>query len=536
MIFGAFRVDPSDERLLGAAGPIKLGNKAYQVLLRLIEDEGRLVTKDALFLSVWDGNIVSESALTSVVKELRRALRDESRTPRYIESVYGRGYRFIAKVQRVRAGEPVRAPVVAGNADDGGLSPAYSPEPATASNPALAVLPFATAWQPEKDGNLGVRMAEELIELLRGVRWIDVVAHSASRGWSSDTTRPREVGAALGARYVVEGRLQAGRDCTLLTAQASSAETGRLVWSRRMELPQQPEMDVLRPHLVEFVGALSSQIEDQEMRRAIALPVEALTVNDLIWRARWHSSQYTVEGLRTAEALLREALEKVPHSSEAVIQLAFCRHRDVWYRRGGTGEILELRRLAQRAISADEKDGRGYMVAGIAESWMRHSTAAIALLEQAIGLNPSLGYAHAQLAAAHYLRGRPELALALLDQALRLDVGEHQAYYVYGEVAIARAMLGQWDAAIDAADQSIMRRMGYWYAHVVKVHALLSRGDLVAAAASCAELRSAKPSFTLELIDWLPFIDRAWPERLKHSLMIAGQQEAQPASRQGLKS
>jgi len=318
-------------------------------------------------------------------------------------------------------------------------------------------------------------------------------------------------------------------------AQASSAETGLLMWSRRMELPQQQEMDVLRPYLVELVGALSSQIEDQEMRRAIALPVEALTVNDLIWRARWHSSQYTPDGLRTAEALLREALEKVPHSSEAIIQLAFCRHRDVWYRRGGTSEILELRRLAQRAMSADERDGRGYMVAGIAEFWMRRSAAAIALLERAIALNPCLGYAHAQLASAHYLRGRPELALPLLEEALRLDVGEHQAYYVYGEIAIAHVMLGQWEAAIEAADQSIMRRMGYWYPHVIKVHALVSRGDLVAAPASCAELRAAKPSFRLELIDWLPFIDRAWPERLKQSLQVAGykEKEAAPVPRPG---
>jgi tetratricopeptide (TPR) repeat protein len=295
-----------------------------------------------------------------------------------------------------------------------------------------------------------------------------------------------------------------------------------------MELPGQAEMGALRACLVELVGALTSQIEDQEMRRAIALPAESLSLNDLVWRARWHSSQYTPAGLRSAEALLRKALEQAPHSAEAIIQLAFCRHREIWYRRGLESEIVELRRLAQRAIAADERDGRGYLVAGIAEAWMRHSDAAIALLEKAVSLNPCLGYAHAQLAAVHYLRGRPELAIPLLDQALRLDVGEHHAYYVYGEIAMAHTMLEQWDEAIEAADQAIMRRMGYWYAHVVKVHALVSRGDLSAASTARGALIAAKPSFNLALIDWLPFVDRAWPDRLKRSLELAGAVEQQP--------
>ena len=97
--FGDFRLDRADERLWGPDGPVKLGNKAYRVLSLLAEHEGRLLTKEALFSSVWDGTIVSESALTSVIKELRRALGDESRTPRFIESVYGRGYRFIEPIQ-----------------------------------------------------------------------------------------------------------------------------------------------------------------------------------------------------------------------------------------------------------------------------------------------------------------------------------------------------------------------------------------------------------------------------------------------------
>ncbi len=99
--FDRYCVDRRDERLIGPHGPIKLGNKAFQVLLKLIEQGGRLVTKDSLMSSVWDGTIVSEFSLTSAIKELRRALGDDARAPRYIQSVYGRGYRFLTPIDEI---------------------------------------------------------------------------------------------------------------------------------------------------------------------------------------------------------------------------------------------------------------------------------------------------------------------------------------------------------------------------------------------------------------------------------------------------
>ncbi len=96
--FAGFVIDASDARLLGAGGPVHLGRKAFQVLEALVARPGRLLTKEELFETVWDGSAVSESVLTSAIKDLRRALGDESKSPRFIESVYGRGYRFIAPV------------------------------------------------------------------------------------------------------------------------------------------------------------------------------------------------------------------------------------------------------------------------------------------------------------------------------------------------------------------------------------------------------------------------------------------------------
>src|SRR5687767_3410266 len=124
LALGDFVIDRADERVVGPDGPLKLGNKAYRVLLSLPGQDGKLLPKAALFSTVWDGTIVSESALTSAIKELRRALGDESRTPRYIESVYGRGYRLLTPVrpvdgkESVRRGAPWAAPAPAASRRD----------------------------------------------------------------------------------------------------------------------------------------------------------------------------------------------------------------------------------------------------------------------------------------------------------------------------------------------------------------------------------------------------------------------------------
>ena len=106
--FAQFALDSADERLIGPAGPVRIGNKAYRVLWALVGLDGRLLTKEELFETVWDGTVVSESALTSVIKELRRALGDDPKAPRFIESVYGRGYRFLAPVSAAEPPEPAR--------------------------------------------------------------------------------------------------------------------------------------------------------------------------------------------------------------------------------------------------------------------------------------------------------------------------------------------------------------------------------------------------------------------------------------------
>src|SRR5215510_5972956 len=94
--FGPFRLDVRNERLWRGPEVVHLTNKALAVLRYLLEHDGQLVTKDDLFTAVWPDVVVGDSALVVCIRELRQALGDERRTPQFIETVHGRGYRFIA--------------------------------------------------------------------------------------------------------------------------------------------------------------------------------------------------------------------------------------------------------------------------------------------------------------------------------------------------------------------------------------------------------------------------------------------------------
>ncbi|MDH3599165.1 MAG: winged helix-turn-helix domain-containing protein, partial [Candidatus Tectomicrobia bacterium] len=99
LVFGLFRLDLADEGLWRGEEVLRLTNKAFAVLSYLVEHAGQLVTKEALLDAVWPDTFVSDAALTVCIRELRQALADRAQTPHFIETVRGRGYRFIAAVE-----------------------------------------------------------------------------------------------------------------------------------------------------------------------------------------------------------------------------------------------------------------------------------------------------------------------------------------------------------------------------------------------------------------------------------------------------
>lgn len=375
-----------------------------------------------------------------------------------------------------------------------------------ADRAAIAVGPFENLSGRPGLADLLATLVEGLIDRFARLRWLRVASTSQ---------------AVSAAQYWLQGSTRLEGDRAVLFLTLIDREPGRIVLTHQVDLAGLATRDARTDFAATLVSALGAQIDNLEQLAARSRPDAELTLRDLIFRGRWHFNRITQDDAKKAAEYFRRALSHDPDSTEALVHLAWVKARSIWVQRLGADEMKEVRRLAQRIMNLDGDDSRGYMLAGLLELWLRNTSRAKALLAQSIALNPSLPMVHANLGSAYNLSGAPDLAIAHLERTLQLAPADHEAFYVFGEMAMAYALLGEWERAIDHAEGWLARRGAYWYAHMLKVHALVRSGKTAAAAAALRDLKSVTTGFSETYLDWIPFEQAACVEPFKQSIAIA---------------
>lgn len=396
------------------------------------------------------------------------------------------------------------------------------PAPGFEGRPAIAVIPFANATGDPDVEFWADGISDELTDRLARLRWLPVIAPATLAELRDADLDDMAVCAMVGATYVLRGRLQDRGGERQLQVTLVDGRNGLLLWSEQFPLPAGITARVLDELMTMLVGQLDTLIDTRQQAKVLDRRVDELDVEERIWRARWHLGRQRKDDAVLAGQLLDAVLAERPHSAEALIQAAFAKAWDIWSGRRNGEHLAVMRELAQRALAADRFDGRAYMLAGMAEMWARHHDRAETLFKEALGLNPSLAMAHAQLGSCLGLSGRPKEALGALRTALRLSPLDQQVYYVVAEIAMYHLMLEQFEEAVEHANISIARRPGYVYGHCIKINALVRMGRARAASDALAALIYAKPGFEPANVDWVPFADAGWNSYLKEGVeMVA---------------
>lgn len=332
LTFGPHRFEPQSARLWSGGSEIRLTPKSAAVLSVLVQHAGQPVTKQELFAAVWGNTVVSDDALVTCIQELRKALKDDARTPSYIETRHRSGYRFVA---------PVAHPAtVSANAAGRKLT-------------AIAVLPFVD-MSPGRDQDYFCEgLAEELIDALTQVDGLRVAARSLSFQFRSAGVDLREVGRKLAVDAVMEGSVRKAGDRLRITVQLVDVASGFQRWSQRFER-EVGDVFAIEDEIAANVatilrgGDLSSR-EREALRRPAtsAEPYEYfLRGRQSLHRMRQPDLERSREmfgraidldrayapawaGLATVHALLyewwgarAEDLERAEHASEIAMQLA----------------------------------------------------------------------------------------------------------------------------------------------------------------------------------------------------------------------
>ena len=210
--FSEFELDGRGYRLLRAGSPIELPPKALDLLFLLAGSPNALVSKDHILDALWPGVSVTDNAITQVVSELRQALNDSPASPRFIQTVPRRGYRFVAETTVVEAAPKSSFTVPAS-------VPVLSPTPATPGLKRLAVMDFTNLSGEPTLNWLAAGIAETMTHDLRAVRELAVIDRiSALDG----------AGASAGAPVpdlLVVGSVQQAGDRLRITARVVEAAT-----------------------------------------------------------------------------------------------------------------------------------------------------------------------------------------------------------------------------------------------------------------------------------------------------------------------
>lgn len=371
LAFGDFKLDTGDERLWGPSGPVKLGNKAYGVLLMLAEQQGRLLTKDALFSSVWDGTIVSESALTSVIKELRRALGDESRTPRYIESVYGRGYRLVATVSG--ASPAVPEPVV-------GTAP--TPQREIGRPPLLYVPAFEALAPSESRPHFGAVLREEVLFALSRFRDIRLV---------SDVDVKAELGpAGFGDRdYQLAVKLLPEGEVVRVFARLSRLRSGAIIWGETLELTGGNLGQNVEELVRKIAAAALPRLHDDLLSNLPPKPSDAYELY-FHTKLRMRRSETLAEA-REIAAVWERLIEEHPGFVQAYPPLTRLYNTDFCFSGiGSSDDAMRARayELAHQAIAVDSSETNLHTAKGWSHLWVGETRLAREHLQEALYLNP----------------------------------------------------------------------------------------------------------------------------------------------------
>ena len=179
-----------------------------------------MLSRDQIGDIIWAGKVVSDAAISSRVKSLRRALGDDGRSQRYVRTVHGSGFRFV------------------GDVIEGGAVSADTPGPAAAQaqgNPVIAVLPFANlSGNPEQD-YFSDAVSQDIISHLARHRWLSVIARNSTFGYRGTAIEPGQLARELGADYVVQGTVQRDGNRIRVSAQLADAAGDQLIWSEQYD-------------------------------------------------------------------------------------------------------------------------------------------------------------------------------------------------------------------------------------------------------------------------------------------------------------
>lgn len=449
-------LDPVRRELSRNGAPVKIEPKVFDLLIHLIENRHRVVSKDDFITHVWDGRTVSDSALTHAINAARKAIGDDGKAQRLIRTSSRWGYRFVGSVRLQAEAEPAPGPAGAAGSPKGFALP-------LPDRPSIAILPFHNMADDSEQEYFVDGLVEDIITALSRFKSLFVIARNSSFTYKGRAIDVGQVGRELGVRYVLKGSLRKGGNQMRITAQLIDAISGVHVWAERYDRNLSDVFAVQDEMTASVAGLIEPALAEAERQRVLRKPPDRLDAWEAYQRGLWHFYKYGPEENQTALTFFRQAIALDPNFAPGHYGYALALQWDVWHYSHRPFEEVQgtPREEALLAVSLDDKDAMAHAVLAHMLMWGSEWEAAISEARTALALNPNNAFVISMLGCVLGFGGYRDEALDRLHQAKRASPHDPLTWLWTQWTATIQFTARNFDAALETLHQVIRLRPGF---------------------------------------------------------------------------
>jgi TolB-like protein len=512
-LFEDYALDADRRELVRGTEPIAVEPQVFDLLHYLIRNRDRVVSKDDLLAAVWNGRIVSESALSTRLNAARSVLGDSGEKQRLIRTFPRRGVRFVASVrEEQQAGGP-------------GL---VEPPGMAADGASIAVMPFANLSSDPEQDYFSDGIVEDIITALSRNRAFFVIARNSTFTYKGRSVDIKQVGRELGVRYVLEGSVRKIGARVRVSGQLIEAASGRQLWAERFDGDVADIFELQDQIVVRVVGAIAPQLERAEIDRVKQAATADLAAYDLYLRGLAHWNRWTREDNAAALECFYAAIDKDRDYTTAYGLAASC------YLLGNASGWIsavdpkDIAPLVERAADIAIDDP-------VALCWAGHALAiffndvdrALLLIDRALEVDQNLAVAWQRSGWVRGYAGDADGAIASLNNAIRLNPLDPRMFLTHSAMAFAHFIAGRDHEAAEWAAQALRVKPNWPPALRVAIASNAMRGRLdEAGRALTLHLRIDPKLSVARICEFYPLRREADRLRLVEAMRTAGMPEA----------
>ena len=462
--FADFELDPQKELFRDGAA-ISLEPQALHLLAFLIERREGIVSKQELIDEIWDGKAITDAALNTRVRSVRKALGDTASTSQFIKTYPKRGFQFVAPITTDAEAGGVPKPkrwaltLVAASVVLLGLfwfsfSEENGPVLGT-EKPSIAVVQFDDLSGDTSAQYFVEGLTEELTAHLSRNRDLFVVSSATMYSYADETGTALELARKLGVSYVVRGSVRREDDRVRVSGELVDVEANETIWAEAFEHELTDIFFVQEEISQAITGRLLPEIYQSDSMQRLDKPTDDLGAWDLYLRGRVRQAVFSKEAQADALRFADEAIARDPEFAAAHSLKARALGTIFFFRWSEEPQdtLVAATEAAKRAIELDDRDAQAHAALGYIYRFTGDSEPAIANLERAVLLNPNNARIRLELAHTYDWFRMQNEALPHIEMALKLSPRDPMLQNMYFYKGHILFHLGRHEEALEAARQ-----------------------------------------------------------------------------------